>query len=146
MYRNYTNYYTDVNEGVIDNKLASIQNKIDELTKNINTLNNSQNLDTYIQKYNETMGILNKELRTLRSFSNFNKIIISNSNFTNKYGIDFEDITLSKLDEIINSEKNKVMKSNTFKDNKIEHLSRKNMIQLFGLIIIFTLFSLYFYV
>jgi hypothetical protein len=113
---NYYDIFVDVNERTIDNKLNTIQQKIDQISREIASLNNSQpNLNMYTQKYIETMNILNNELNIIKNgFSRWNAYVLQNSNFLKKYNINYDDVTLSKLDEIIKKEQNKVMKSNTF--------------------------------
>jgi hypothetical protein len=140
------NVYTDVNESWINNKLDSIQTKIDRLSRNISILNNSQNLNLISNQYEEEMRTLNNELNTIIFFSAFNNDILNNSNFLKKYNIDFQTVSLSKLDEIIREEKNKKMKSETFKENIETTLSRKNMVKILGMITIIIFLIMYFYV
>lgn len=143
---NYYDIFVDVNERTIDNKLNTIQQKIDQISREIASLNNSQpNLNMYTQKYIETMNILNNELNIIKNgFSRWNAYVLQNSNFLKKYNINYDDVTLSKLDEIIKKEQNKVMKSNTFRKNIETTVSRKSILQLIGLLVIIVI--LYFYV
>lgn len=139
------NYFQEVNNDIINNTFIRTQQNLDEISRKINALNNSQaDLPFLSTKYNEKLRLLDEQLNNLESIIQFNNGQVERSTFLKKYNIDVANMSSSKIDEILQSEQNKELQSSTFLENMEVSVTNKSIIQTVGLLIILLFF--YFYV
>lgn len=139
------NYFQEVNNDIINNTFIRTQQNLDEISRKINALNNSQaDLPFLSTKYNEKLRLLDEQLNNLESIIQFNSGQVERSTFLKKYNIDVANMSSSKIDEILQSEQNKELQSSTFLENMEVSVTNKSIIQTVGLLIILLFF--YFYV